>query len=99
MSDSSTNTNYSGLAAKALTVGIIGLLIAGFGLVNGVNEGDSRPLFSWLLGITYWLNIGVGCLFLPLPAGCAEPVTISSRLWLDWPRAFRQSIPNSPLPR
>ena len=60
---STTHTDYASLRSKALIVALIGLAIAAYGLVNGVLTGDERPVFSWLIGISYWLNIGVGMLF------------------------------------
>ena len=66
MSDSSTKTNYPDLARYALAVGFLGLAIALYGLVDGVSNGNQRPLFSWLIGISFWLNIGVGFLFITM---------------------------------
>jgi len=48
----------------ALSVGIIGLVIALVGMLIGAGEGDARPLKAWLLGFTYWYAIAVGMLFL-----------------------------------
>ncbi len=48
----------------ALIVGFIGLALAGIGLLSGLGNHDPRPLFSWLIGIAFWLSIAVGMLFL-----------------------------------
>ena len=48
----------------ALIIGLIGLAIAVFGLVTGLNAGDSRPWFSWLIGIAFWMSILIGSLLL-----------------------------------
>lgn len=59
-----SGVHYASLSKKAFVIGLIGIAIAAFGLVTGVQNGNSRPVFSWLIGISYWLNIGVGMLFL-----------------------------------
>lgn len=48
----------------ALIVGIVGLAIAGSGLLMGLSDGDSRPWFSWLIGIAFWMSILIGSLIL-----------------------------------
>jgi hypothetical protein len=50
--------------AIALIVGVIGLIVAGFGFIQGWQSNDARPLMSWLIGIAFWLAIAVGMLFL-----------------------------------
>jgi hypothetical protein len=50
--------------AIALIVGIIGLVVAGFGFMQGWQNHDARPLMSWLIGFGFWLAVAVGMLFL-----------------------------------
>lgn len=50
--------------AIALVIGIVGLVVAGFGFMQGWQAGDVRPLMSWLIGLAFWLAIAVGLLFL-----------------------------------
>jgi len=47
----------------ALVVGLVGLAIAAFGLIQGLQADEARPLMSWLIGIAFWLSIAVGMLF------------------------------------
>lgn len=48
----------------ALLVGILGLVIAGFGLWDGLAHGNERPLLSWLIGFSVWFSMAIGMLFL-----------------------------------
>ena len=64
MSSDATNAKGSNVGLIALVVGIIGIVIALFGFKQGLDANDARPLMSWLLGITFWLSIGIGMLFL-----------------------------------
>ena len=50
----------------ALLIGITGLLISAVGLFLAWKNGDSRPLYGWLLGFSYWYSIGIGLLFLTM---------------------------------
>ena len=52
--------------STALIIGLVGLAIAGFGLFNGLGNDDPRPLMSWLIGVSFWMSIGVGLLFLTM---------------------------------
>lgn len=56
--------SYPGLSRLSLIVGLAGVLVAAFGLVFGVLHGEARPVFGWLIGLSYWLDIGVGMLFI-----------------------------------
>ena len=47
-----------------LAIGIGGLGIAFIGLVLGLVNHDARPVISWLVGISFWLSILLGSLFL-----------------------------------
>jgi len=50
----------------ALIAGTIGLVIAGIGLILGVTHDQGRYVTSWLLGLAFWLSLGVGMLFITL---------------------------------
>ena len=47
----------------ALSIGLIGLMISAVGLFLAWQSGDSRPLYGWLLGFSYWYSVGIGMLF------------------------------------
>lgn len=64
MSSESTQANGKNPAIIALIVGVIGLVVAGFGFYQGWENSDVRPMMSWLIGIAFWLSIAVGLLFL-----------------------------------
>ncbi|MEO0508744.1 MAG: hypothetical protein AAF065_02655 [Verrucomicrobiota bacterium] len=64
MSSDNTQTKGKDPSSIALVLGIIGLIVAGFGFYQGWEGHDARPLMSWLIGIAFWLMIGVGMLFL-----------------------------------
>lgn len=57
-------TGQAGPATTALLVGLGGLAVAVVGLVLGWGQSDARPLFSWLIGLGFWLAILIGMLFL-----------------------------------
>ncbi|MEM1222489.1 MAG: hypothetical protein AAGH40_06965 [Verrucomicrobiota bacterium] len=59
-----TNAKNGRVELIALMAGVIGLVIAGFGFIQGFSAGDVRPLMSWLIGFAFWLSIAVGMLFL-----------------------------------
>lgn len=61
-----SGVSYPKLSKISLLVGLVGLAIAGIAFVNGVQTGDQRPLFGWLIGLSYWLCLGVGMLFLTM---------------------------------
>jgi hypothetical protein len=50
----------------ALILGLVGTAIALLGFFTGLSAGDSRPLFSWLIGLSFWLSIAIGMLFMTL---------------------------------
>ena len=54
----------SKVASIALLVGSVTSSIALFGLYQGVQNQEVRPLMSWLIGIGFWLSIAIGMLFL-----------------------------------
>lgn len=47
-----------------LIAGIIGLVIAGIGLVMGISSHEPRFFLSWLLGFSFWFAIIIGMLFM-----------------------------------
>ena len=47
-----------------LVIGIIGLVIASFGLFRAIETGDNRYAVSWLIGFAFWFAILVGMLFI-----------------------------------
>jgi hypothetical protein len=51
-------------AMPALIIGVIGLIVAGVGLSMGVAQDQPRYLTSWLVGLSFWLSIGIGMLFI-----------------------------------
>lgn len=52
--------DYSQVKKVALLVGIVGLLVAGFGLFQGLGENHARPVYSWFLGFSIWFSITIG---------------------------------------
>ncbi len=64
MSSDTTIKQGKNPGAIALGIGLIGLVIAGFGFMQGWQAGDVRPLMSWLIGLAFWLAVAVGMLFL-----------------------------------
>lgn len=51
-------------AQMSLLLGVGGLAFAGYGLMDGLERHDPRPVFSWLIGVSFWLSIGLGMLFM-----------------------------------
>ncbi len=49
---------------RALLIGLIFLGLSVFGLFLGQASDPARPFLGWLLGISFWLSILVGMLFL-----------------------------------
>jgi len=64
MSSETTQENGKNAAGIAFVIGVLGLAVAGFGFFQGWQNDDPRPMMSWLIGIGFWLSIGVGLLFL-----------------------------------
>lgn len=56
--------NLSKYKTLTLTIGLIGILIALFGLFKGLKTQDPRPVFSWLIGFSVWFGIGIGTLLM-----------------------------------
>ena len=63
-SQQSTGGGKKDLFKISLIIGIVGIAIAGFGLYKGYSNGEARPLFSWLIGLGYWMSVCIGMLFL-----------------------------------
>ena len=63
MTENKEQNDYSGWV---LIVGCFCVVFALIGLFNGWSANDSRPVLSWLLGLTFWISIGVGMLFLTM---------------------------------
>ena len=64
MSSVTTQAKGANSSMIALIVGIVGLVVAGFGFVQGFQQGEPRHLMSWLIGVSFWLMIAVGMVFL-----------------------------------
>ena len=70
MSESTSTSQQSTGGVKqdpfkiSLIIGIIGVVIAGFGVYSGYNHSEVRPLFSWLIGLGFWMSVCIGMLFL-----------------------------------
>lgn len=64
MSSDVTNASGKNIGGIALIVGLVGLVIAGFGFLQGYQASDPRLLMSWLIGVAFWFSIAVGMLFL-----------------------------------
>lgn len=47
----------------SFVVGVLGLIIGGFGLFQGVVQDNSRLVYSWLIGFSIWFSISIGMLF------------------------------------
>ncbi len=63
MSVEQKNRNWSLIA---LIIGVVGIGIAAVGLITGYVGEDSRPWFSWLIGLAFWMSILIGSLMLML---------------------------------
>lgn len=66
MSAQNTSTSGKNPMAIALIIGVIGAAIGIFGVYQGYSEGESRNLFSWLIGLAFWMSIAIGMLFMIL---------------------------------
>ena len=64
MSLDTTQAKGANAGMIALIFGIVGLVVAGIGFIQGFQQGDPRPLMSWLIGVSFWLMIAVGMIFL-----------------------------------
>lgn len=64
MSSDATHDTSKKVGVISLVVGLIGIIIAGIGFIQGLAADDARPLMSWLVAMTFWLSIAVGMLFL-----------------------------------
>jgi len=64
--DYSQYKSYSKVSKIALLVGVIGICLAGYGLVQGLMTDNSRPIYSWFIGFSVWLSVFVGLLFITM---------------------------------
>jgi hypothetical protein len=71
MSESTTSAPSNSGQGKspmsiALIIGFLGVAVGGFGVFQGYNAGEARNLFSWLIGLGFWMSVCIGMLFLIL---------------------------------
>lgn len=64
MSSDITNSNAIKVERIALIIGLIGIAIALLGFKQGWDDGNVRPIMSWLIAFGFWLSVAVGMLFL-----------------------------------
>ncbi|MAH12544.1 MAG: hypothetical protein CMO33_02250 [Verrucomicrobia bacterium] len=66
MSDQSSSSGSKSPITIALIIGVVGAAVGLFGVFQGYTDGESRNLFSWLLGLAFWMSIAIGMLFMIL---------------------------------
>ena len=66
MSDQSSSSGSKSPITIALIIGVVGATVGLFGVFQGFTDGESRNLFSWLLGLAFWMSIAIGMLFMIL---------------------------------
>ena len=65
MSDPQDRQKINSAGFFALLIGLVGLAIAGFGIYAGLDSSDpARGFLSWLIGLSFWLSIALGLLFI-----------------------------------
>ena len=65
MSDPQDRQKINSAGFFALLIGLVGLAIAGFGIYSGLDSSDpARGFLSWLIGLSFWLSIALGLLFI-----------------------------------
>ncbi|GAB4274421.1 MAG: hypothetical protein Tsb0018_06020 [Opitutales bacterium] len=82
-SDVSAQRGSPGFSWLALLVGLVGLGIAGMGFYQGLQEGNARPIVSWLIGFSFWFSMGIGMLFITMiwyVFGASWPIIIRRQL-------------------
>ncbi len=79
----STSTSFSKYAPVAFFVGIVGLVLAGYGAYGGLMAGDARPVFSWLIGFSIWFSAAIGMLLM---------VMIFHIFCAGWPIIIRRQL-------
>ena len=62
MSSEANNTQLSKVGNIAGLVGMVGIVLAAFGLLQGWAAGDARPFMGWLVGFGFWLSIPISAL-------------------------------------
>jgi hypothetical protein len=66
-----------------LLISLIAISAAGFTLYQGLQNGDPRPFFGWLIGFSFWFSIAIGMLFLIMLwyiFGAGWPIVIRRQL-------------------
>ena len=66
MSDQSSSSGSKSPITIALIIGVVGAAVGLFGVFQGYTDCESRNLFSWLLGLAFWMSIAIGMLFMIL---------------------------------
>ena len=66
MSEQSTSSGSKSPISIALIIGVVGAAVGLFGVYQGYSDGESRNLFSWLMGLAFWMSIAIGMLFMIL---------------------------------
>lgn len=61
--DNTVSNRLGRLKLFSVIIGLVGLVIAGFGLFQGVTQDNSRLVYSWLIGFSVWFSISIGMLF------------------------------------
>ena len=60
----SGTSGHGDKSIRFLIAGLVLIVISGLGLLTGSEADPSRPYIGWLLGISFWLSILIGMLFL-----------------------------------
>ncbi len=61
--DNIVSNKLGRLKLISLIIGFVGLVIAGYGLFQGLSQDDSRLVYSWLIGFSVWFSISIGMFF------------------------------------
>ena len=63
-------TGPKSAAARALIIGVAGIVVGLFGLFHAFTTHDSRPVFGWLIGWAFWFSMFTGVLYLVIFKMC-----------------------------
>jgi hypothetical protein len=67
MSETASGTGgKQNLFSIALIIGLAGVALALFGVWDDYSNGSSRKLFSWIIGLAFWMSVAIGMLFMIL---------------------------------
>jgi hypothetical protein len=67
MSETASGTvGKQNLFSIALIIGLAGVALALFGVWDDFSNGNSRKLFSWIIGLAFWMSVAIGMLFMIL---------------------------------